>query len=134
MQTLNIWIYPPRNWDKKKQQSFCKDLPRYIPTATVYGVYISHHCSYVTLEPAVCIQTFYNIHLIFHKENINTFLKSILSPLYDNEVCYWAWYFVLKLTIVSLLASTESSTATWACNTQLGLPNDEIEILSSGSW
>ena len=32
-----------------------------------------------------------------------------------------------------LIASTESSTATWACNTQLGLPNDEIEILSSGS-
>ena len=32
------------------------------------------------------------------------------------------------------ITSTESSTATWACNTQLGLPNDEIEILSSGSW
>jgi hypothetical protein len=32
-----------------------------------------------------------------------------------------------------LIANTDSSTATWACNTQLGLPNDEIEILSSGS-
>jgi uncharacterized membrane protein len=34
-----------------------------------------------------------------------------------------------------IIASTESSTATWtsACNIQLGLPNDEIEILSSGS-
>jgi hypothetical protein len=31
-----------------------------------------------------------------------------------------------------MIASTESSKATWACNTQLGLPNDEIEILSSG--
>ena len=35
----------------------------------------------------------------------------------------------------NLIVSTESSKATWACacNTRLGLPNDEIEILSSGS-
>ena len=36
-------------------------------------------------------------------------------------------------TLPILIAGTESSTATWACNTQLGLSNDEIEILSSGS-
>jgi hypothetical protein len=37
------------------------------------------------------------------------------------------------LILILIIARTESSTATWACNTQLGLPNDEIEILSSVS-
>jgi len=32
------------------------------------------------------------------------------------------------------MASTESSTATWACAYNTQLPNDEIEILSSRSW
>ena len=38
------------------------------------------------------------------------------------------------LVFKTFIANTESSTATCACNTQLGLPNDEIEILSSGSY
>ena len=61
----------------------------------------------------------YKIIFKFNKENYLNIEYKILQQF----VC----------TNILLIASTESSTATWACNTQLGLPNDEIEILSSGS-
>ena len=39
----------------------------------------------------------------------------------------------MKSLYIPVIASTESSTATWACACKHNLPYDEIEILSSGS-
>ena len=58
----------------------------------------------------------------------NILMRKLLLELYFINILR-----IFQKLHLFLLANTESSTATWACNTQLGLPNDEIEILSSGS-
>ena len=94
---------------------------------------------YLTLDVK---QPIHPKHIVFflHSLGVSIQLVGGLLPVgrcschmtFCNEVIHL--YNILGILINQiLLASTKTSTQTWACNTQLGLPNDEIEILSSGS-
>jgi hypothetical protein len=63
----------------------------------------------------------------------NIRLNNIKSPKMLTLRFFFPSVYIYIYTRIHSLSSLLASTAAWPCNTQLGLPNDEIEILSSGS-